>query len=647
MVDTLSSTGGGLSNGGPRGRRFLEEEIIEVEDYSPPSEWPLLPEVLSSEYKMVGLFAVYPSDSNLCSINADDPTIDWGDGTTITYSGNDKECLHSYDYDNANLTSTSYGYKVAVVTMTFASGANSIVLTNKQYSTAVTGTNNPWLSLRIASPNLTTLTLYATSSLINTSLEFFEYVGTINASMSLASKFLNCYSLRKVVMDISGQTDLTSMFESCSSLEYGPYLNTTSATTTTSMFKNCTSLKNIPLYNLENVATCTGMFEKCVKLHNLPDINLKATSMANLFYNCYSLEKIPDSISFDNTTTLNTCFSGCYSLKEFNHTYFRSCTNFESMFQNCNILEKVKPTFYINNSATIFTSMFSNCYSLKELPWMDLPPVTNYTMIAFANGCYSLEVVPSYVTTKCTSFMSSFSFCSSLKELPSFNYSSCTDFTNFLFQGSTTYAQLSKILSLNWSAMTTSSTPFSNLNNLKSLEITNMGSCTNFNSFIRYCYSLKELTLDLSTATSYSHSTIGSLTKLLLNGMRYACNCTNSALAYTAINNFFTSLGTAYGTQVVTITGSAGASAAVVTGSIAGTTLTVTTHTSGRICIGNILSGTGVTAGTRIVGFGTAIGTATGTYIVDTSQTVSSTTITCAVGYNGSIATSKGWTVTN
>lgn len=66
---------------------------------------------------------------------------------------------------------------------------------------------------------------------------------------------------------------------------------------------------------------------------------------------------------------------------------------------------------------------------------------------------------------------------------------------------------------------------------------------------------------------------------------------------------------------------------AVVTGSIAGTTLTVSAVTSGTLAIGQTISGTGVTAGTKITALGTGTG-GTGTYTVSTSQTASSTTIT-------------------
>ena len=70
-------------------------------------------------------------------------------------------------------------------------------------------------------------------------------------------------------------------------------------------------------------------------------------------------------------------------------------------------------------------------------------------------------------------------------------------------------------------------------------------------------------------------------------------------------------------------------SGAVVTGSIAGTTLTVSAVASGILSIGDVLTGTGVTAGTTITALGTGTG-GTGTYTVSASQTVASTQITAA-----------------
>lgn len=67
---------------------------------------------------------------------------------------------------------------------------------------------------------------------------------------------------------------------------------------------------------------------------------------------------------------------------------------------------------------------------------------------------------------------------------------------------------------------------------------------------------------------------------------------------------------------------------AVVTGSIATTTLTVSAVTSGTLLPGMTITGTGITAGTYIVVQLTGTTGGAGTYTVNNSQTVSSTTIT-------------------
>jgi hypothetical protein len=66
---------------------------------------------------------------------------------------------------------------------------------------------------------------------------------------------------------------------------------------------------------------------------------------------------------------------------------------------------------------------------------------------------------------------------------------------------------------------------------------------------------------------------------------------------------------------------------AVFTGSISGTTLTVTAVTSGTIKVGSDVTGTGVFIPTYITALGTGTG-GIGTYTVDASQTVASTTLT-------------------
>ena len=76
--------------------------------------------------------------------------------------------------------------------------------------------------------------------------------------------------------------------------------------------------------------------------------------------------------------------------------------------------------------------------------------------------------------------------------------------------------------------------------------------------------------------------------------------------------------------------GPGGQVGAVFTGSISGTTLTVTAITSGAIAVGQTLSGTGITSGTKILAFQTGAGgnvNEAGTYTLNISQTVASSTI--------------------
>lgn len=82
------------------------------------------------------------------------------------------------------------------------------------------------------------------------------------------------------------------------------------------------------------------------------------------------------------------------------------------------------------------------------------------------------------------------------------------------------------------------------------------------------------------------------------------------------------------------------------TGSIAGTVMNITAVTSGTIVIGQIVTGTGVTANTTITGFGTGSG-GIGTYSVNISQTVASTTLTCTMPgilAADTMASHTGWT---
>jgi microcystin-dependent protein len=134
--------------------------------------------------------------------------------------------------------------------------------------------------------------------------------------------------------------------------------------------------------------------------------------------------------------------------------------------------------------------------------------------------------------------------------------------------------------------------------------------------------------------------------------------CDGSAKSRTNYPELFAAIGTVYGTgdgattfnlpdlrgQFLRAWSSASSTAAVVTATInnaatptpaAGTVLTVTAVVSGRIVLGQTLSGTGVTAGTRVVAQVSGTTGGVGVYTVDTSQLVATTNITCTVPDSG------------
>jgi hypothetical protein len=140
-------------------------------------------------------------------------------------------------------------------------------------------------------------------------------------------------------------------------------------------------------------------------------------------------------------------------------------------------------------------------------------------------------------------------------------------------------------------------------------------------------------TYELSVSNSVTSTTITSTGATLTVG--------GSVTGTFAIGQTLSGSGVTSGTKITALisgTGGAGTyavdTAQTVTSTAitaSGGTLTVTAVASGVLAVGDVISGSGVTSGTTISGLVTGSGN-TGTYLVDTSQTASSTTITVYSG---------------
>ncbi len=151
--------------------------------------------------------------------------------------------------------------------------------------------------------------------------------------------------------------------------------------------------------------------------------------------------------------------------------------------------------------------------------------------------------------------------------------------------------------------------------------------------------SVEEASIDAGTADAKANQAIGALSRLAdavemlalappgethAKRKRYGSFIDNTTQVAGIIN-------TAYPVEIGTTDLSQGVylmpTDAAFTADISGTTMTVSAVSSGVLDIGQVVSGTGVTAGTRIVAFGSGSG-GTGTYTVDVSQSVASTAMT-------------------
>ena len=132
--------------------------------------------------------------------------------------------------------------------------------------------------------------------------------------------------------------------------------NTTGITNMTGMFNYCTSLETVALFDTSSVTDMHTMFNFCPLIKSVPLFDTSSvTNMQFMFYNCTSLTSVP---LFDTS----------------------SVTNIEYMFDNCSSLTTV-PLF--NTSSVVFmTGMFDNCSSLTTVP------LFNTSSVVFMTGMF-------------------------------------------------------------------------------------------------------------------------------------------------------------------------------------------------------------------------------------------------------------------
>ena len=277
-----------------------------------------------------------------------------------------------------------------------------------------------------------------------------------------------------------------------------------------------------------------------------------ATSFVNLCYLFYKLQKfeIGDTSS---VTNMSSMFYGCSDLTTVPLFNTANVQNMSSMFFECITLTTV-PLFNTANVQNM-SSMFQNCYTLTTVPLFNTANVTN--MVSMFLGCSSLTTVPLFNTSSVTNMPSMFQNCYSLTTVSLFNTANVTNMSS-MFLGC---YSLQTVTLFNTSSVTNMQNMFQFCYNLTTVTLFNTANVTNMVSMFLGCSSLQTVTLNLSSVSVLANiflSTIN-IDTLILNGCRYGFSISNNEMSATALNNMFTSLGTAAGSQTITVTGNPGA----------------------------------------------------------------------------------------
>lgn len=423
--------------------------------WTKPSDWPDLPTVTSADNKFVGLYAVYPNQENFIAITASANgglagyTVDWGDGNIENFSAG-ATSYHKYDYNDPDITVTSSrGYKIVTVIVTPTGG-------------------NPFYTLNLlVKHNQTSLNSFYTTGWLDIAFSGTAF-GSNNLTIGGSNPVQHRILERVRIYSFTGYTG-GGLFNSCISLKSVSMPAITSGlTSTAAMFFNCFSLSSVPLFDTSNVTSMSGMFNGCTSLQSVPAFNTnKVTDMTNMFNSCWSLQSIPD-MNTANVTTMASTFAGCRSIR-------------------------TVPKFNTAN-VTSFSSMFAECSSLQTVPYFNTSKVT--TMYRMFYGTYSgvpILTVPPFDTANVTSMAGMFYNCSSLTSVPAFNTSKVTDMSNMFSMFYEANGGLETIPQFDTANVTTFNSMFRTCYGLQTIPLIDTSKATDVAGMFQSCASLRTI----------------------------------------------------------------------------------------------------------------------------------------------------------
>ena len=512
---------------------FTHEVVGVIYDHIRP-DWPDIDSLVSEgDEKIVIQTAVFDTGSNYlhfrCAGNFD---VDWGDGTSNSYSAN-AEAGRIYSASALPASSaSSEGYKVATCTVTPQAG-QQLTEFLMGVTTCTTATPNPGLDgmainaldIRMAGTNFTKLRVEGESRCRRPMLERFVFVGNMGTldgtsnfsfNQNRACKFFrypspngnfigtsefqsNAALLACTIGDTDYRQDLSfctnaqNMFNGNFSLLHadGPSgsLSGSSCTSVRGMFGNCSNLVNVGNMEFPNATTAFDMFMGCRSLRKIGNQTIDSvTGTAN-----------SDGIfDFTNTANVVTTFENCHRLEDKMfppNLTFPAATQADGMFTSCLGFRDFRPHPDIVSEAIDTNTMFKGCNDLHTLGPLNIGKSQNVT--SMFNNCAGLKTIESMSFHSVTSADAIFNLSECLTDLPHFNFTAATDLAD-VFEGSDFANIVQTPVSISMHQNTTCDDLFRQVLRVKAIYITGSNNVTNWNEAFSSCRELVKLEADMS-----------------------------------------------------------------------------------------------------------------------------------------------------
>lgn len=298
--------------------------------------------------------------------------------------------------------------------------------------------------------------------------------------------------------DLSGITNMESMFQNCKHLETCVFgeVNSPELKNIKNMFKYCYALRTVDIASLQTdkVTDMSSLFFNCSSLERLDLTGFmtnSVTDMSNMFYSCRKLETL-DLSSFDtsNVTNMNSMFCSCNSLKDIDLTSFNTvkAKDMGGIFQICESLESLDLRNFSTSNTENMGGMFARCTKLESIDLSSFNTANCTQMASMFNDCKNLKNLDlrHFSTDKVGSMERMFNNCSSLTELDlSSFHTQAVKSMGYMFENCTSLAALD-LTNFSAQSLEMARSMFENCSSLKSITLNDFNAPNLTNAYMMF-----------------------------------------------------------------------------------------------------------------------------------------------------------------